>query len=158
MATPIGHTLLGLALARRLGVRSPLGMAAAVVGASLPDIDVIPGLLIRDPWRFHRKGTHTSGFTIAAGMLGGFAGVVSSGNAEGERDLIRDAFTGAAITTSHLLLDRTPIPPYFKTASGTPLWKFARNGILNGLVDTVVYGYLAWLLWPREDAADASPS
>lgn len=154
MATPIGHTLIGLAVARRLGVRSPLGMAAAVVGASLPDIDVIPGLLLRDPWRFHRKGTHTSGFTMTAGMLAGYAGIVSAGNAEGERDLIRDAFTGAAITTSHLLLDRTMIPPYFKTKPGTPLWKLARNGILNCTIDTVVYGYIAWRLWPREPASE----
>ena len=43
MATPVGHTLIGLAVARRLGVRSPLGMVAAAIGASLPDADVIAG-------------------------------------------------------------------------------------------------------------------
>ncbi len=152
MATPIGHTLVGVALARRLGVRTPLGLAAAVVGASLPDVDVIPGLLVRDPWRFHRKATHTPGFTMTAGMLAGFAGVLSAESVEGERDLVADALTGAVIMTSHVLLDRTFIPPYFNTKPGTPRWKFLRNSILNCGIDAIVYGYVAWRLWPRADA------
>jgi hypothetical protein len=153
MATPIGHTLVGLALARRLGVQSPLGMAAAAIGAGLPDVDVIPGLLMhRDPWRFHRGATHSTGFTMTAGMLAGFAGIVSAGGTEGERDLVRDAFTGAAIMTSHVLLDRTPLPPYFATKRRkTSSWAFVRNGILNCAIDAIVYGYIAWRLWPRDD-------
>jgi hypothetical protein len=137
-------------------VRSPLGLAAAVVGASLPDIDVIPGLLLRDPWRFHRKATHTPGFTMTAGMLAGFAGVLSAGGTEGERDVVADALTGAVIMTSHVLLDRTIIPPYFNTKPGTPFWKFVRNGMLNCAIDTAVYGYLAWRLWPRDEGPQAA--
>ena len=158
MATPIGHALVGMALARRLGVRSPAGIAAAALGANVPDLDVIPGLVLhRDPWRFHRRATHTAGFTMTAGMLAGFAGVVSAGSAEGERDLVRDAFTGAAIVTSHVLLDKTIIPPYLYSKRTTPRWKFIRNGIVNCAIDTIVYGYIAWRLWPREDDAEALP-
>jgi hypothetical protein len=91
-------------------------------------------------------------------MLAGFAGILSAGSNDGERDLVADAMTGAAIMTSHVLLDRTIIPPYFNTKPGTPFWKFARNGFLNCTIDTIVYGYLAWKLWPREAAeADATP-
>jgi membrane-bound metal-dependent hydrolase YbcI (DUF457 family) len=151
VATPVGHTLIGVALARRLGVRSPLGLAAAVVGASLPDVDVLPGLLLRDPWRFHRKATHTAGFTMTAGML---AGILSASSAEGERDLVADALTGAVITTSHVLLDRMIIPPYLNTKPGTPLLKFIRNGMLNCAIDAAFYGFIAWRLWPRERASD----
>jgi membrane-bound metal-dependent hydrolase YbcI (DUF457 family) len=156
VATPIGHTLVGLTLARRLGVRSPGGLAAAAIGASLPDVDIIPGILLhRDPWRFHRKLTHSPGFTMTAGMLAGFSGVVSAGSVEGERDLVADAMTGAAIMLSHVVLDRTPIPPYFYSKRTTPMLKRIRNGILDCLIDTLVYGYIAWRLWPRE--GDAGP-
>ncbi len=92
---------------------------------------------------------------MTAGMLAGFAGIVSAGSAEGERDLARDALTGAAIMTSHILLDRTPIPPYFRSNSTTPLGRRIRNEIVNVLIDTVVYGYIAWRLWPREQDAAA---
>lgn len=148
MATPVGHTLIGLALARRLGVRSPLGMVAAAIGASLPDADVIAGMALhRDPWKLHKKATHTTGFALSAGMLAGFAGLVSAGNAEGERDLIVDSYTGAAIVGSHLLLDRFKIPPYVYTKPGAP--SRLRNEAINWTLDLLVYGPIAWLLWPR---------
>lgn len=152
MASPIGHTLIGLAIARRLGVRSPAGMVAAVVGASLPDADVIAGIVLHgDPWKLHRKATHTPGFALSAGMLAGFAGLVSAGNAEGERDLIVDSFTGAAIVGSHILLDRVALPPYFSTKPGAP--SRLRNEAIRWAVDLLVYGPIAWLLWPRTAAA-----
>jgi hypothetical protein len=130
-----------------------LGLALAVIGASLPDLDVVPGVFMRDPWRFHRKVTHTPGFTMTVGMLAGFAGILRAGSADGERDLVADALTGAVITTSHVLLDRTIIPPYLNTKPGTPLVTFIRNGILNCAIDAAFYGVIAWRLWPREPAS-----
>src|SRR5581483_9140372 len=101
VSTPIGHTLLGVALARRLGVRSPLGLAAATVASSLPDADVIAGAVLhRDPWRLHRQGTHTLEFALTAGALAGFGGLISAGNADGHRDLVRDALLGALLVAS----------------------------------------------------------
>ncbi|HET6615193.1 MAG TPA: metal-dependent hydrolase [Dehalococcoidia bacterium] len=150
MATPLGHTLLGLTLARRLGVRSPFGMAAAVVAASWPDIDVIAGIVLhRDPWKLHRQHTHTLGFALSSGMLAGFAGLVSAGHAEGERDLIADSMTGALIVGSHVLLDKTWFP-YLPTKKGMPRDVIARNSRVNWLLDAAFYGVLAWKLWPRE--------
>lgn len=151
MATPVGHTLAGLVIARRLGVRSPAGLVAAALAANVPDLDFIPGIVLhRNPYRFHRKTTHTPGFTMITGMLAGFAGIVRAGSAEGERDLIADALTGAAIMTSHVVLDTTKIPPYRISTHGTPWRRVVRNETLNLLMDVVVFGYLAWQLWPRE--------
>lgn len=152
MSTPVGHTLFGLALARRLGVKSPLGTAATIVAASLPDTDVIAGLVLhRDPWKLHRKHTHTFGFALSTGMLAGLAGIVSGGSAEGERDLVADALTGAIIVGSHIVLDRLPFP-YLPTKKNAPRGAALRNAALNWALDGVVYGAIAWKLWPREEA------
>jgi hypothetical protein len=133
-----------------MGVESPLGIASTVVGASLPDTDVLAGLALhRDPWKLHRKGTHTLGFALSAGMLAGFSGLVSSGSAEGERDLVADAMTGAIIVGSHVALDRMPFP-YLPTKKKLSRGTRIRNTAGNWLLDAVVYGWLAWKLWPRE--------
>lgn len=155
MATPLGHTLFGLALARRLGVRSPAGMGAAVVAASFPDVDVLAGLALhRDPWKLHRQHTHTLGFALSTGMLAGFAGVVSAGSAEGDRDLIADSLAGALIVGSHVLLDKAPFP-YLPVKKGMPRNVTVRNNTINWLLDAACYGYLAWKIWPRDRMARA---
>lgn len=149
MASPVGHTLVGVALARRLGVRGPLGIGAAVVAASLPDIDVIYGMAMhRDPWKVHRQSTHTAGFALAAGMLAGFAGVLSAGSHDGERDLVADVVTGAIIVGSHLVLDRDPIP-YLPADKSWPRAKKLRTSAINWLIDAAVYGAIARIIWPR---------
>ncbi len=149
MSSPIGHTLIGIALARRMGVSSPLGLTAAVVAASLPDVDVIAGVALhRDPWKLHRKGTHTLGFAVGTGMLAGFAGILSAGSAEGERDLIADALSGAIIVGSHLVLDKLPFP-YLPIRKGAPFATVLRNSTINWALDAIVYGAIARALWPR---------
>ena len=153
MSTPAGHTLLGLALARRLGVRSPLGLSAAVIACSLPDADIIAGAILHgDPWRIHRKVSHTFGFTMTAGMLAGLAGLVSRGSNDGGRDLVADALVGAALVSSHVVLDRLPFP-YRVTKRGSRPVRIAGVSLTNWLLDIVVYGTLAWKLWPRSDEA-----
>lgn len=149
MSTPIGHTVIGIAIARRLGVQSQLGLLSTVVAASLPDSDVIASLALhRDPWKLHRKGTHTFGFALSTGMLAGFAGLVSAGNAEGERDLVADAMTGAIIVGSHIVLDKLPFP-YLPTKKKLPRGTRIRNAAGNWLLDAAVYGFIAWKIWPR---------
>ncbi|MHB8375696.1 MAG: metal-dependent hydrolase [Dehalococcoidia bacterium] len=154
MSTPIGHTLFGLTLARRLGVRSPFGLAATVVAASLPDADIIAGTLLHgDPWRFHRKRTHTLGFAITAGMLAGITGIISAGSVEGERDLVADALTGAALVGSHVALDAVWFPyisPRLLPKDGAHAKKVAGVSAINWLLDAVIYGAFAWCAWPRE--------
>jgi hypothetical protein len=150
MASPIGHTLFGLALARRLGVRSPVGMATSVVAASLPDVDVIAGMALhRDPWKLHRQHTHTLGFALSSGMVCGFAGIVSAGSAEGERDLVADALAGAVLVGSHVALDKIRFP-YLSVKRGMPMGVKVRNTLYNLAFDTIFYGAIAWKLWPRD--------
>lgn len=79
MPSPIGHSLIGLAigsaalmqpcrpgeLARKLyGLRWTLLLC--MVLANLPDLDYVPGLLIGDMNRFHHHYTHTLGFALLA--------------------------------------------------------------------------------------------
>lgn len=149
MATPIGHALVGATIARRFGVRSPAGLAAAVVASGLPDVDVIVGAMLhRDPWKLHKQGTHTLAFTTAAGLFAGLTGAVSAGSAHGERDLIADALIGAAIVGSHIALDRAPLP-YMKVPKRGPWRRIVTRSAFNWMVDAVVYGALASRLWPR---------
>jgi hypothetical protein len=140
----------GLAIARRLGVRSHRGLLAAALAASLPDIDIIYSqVLHRDPWKLHRKATHTPGFTLTAGMVAGFAGIVGSESVEGDRDVVMDAMTGAAVIGSHVVLDRLKLPVYVTTRKGGK--NRIRNETINMLLDLVMFGTVAWMLWPREN-------
>jgi membrane-bound metal-dependent hydrolase YbcI (DUF457 family) len=149
VASPIGHALVGMTLARRLGMTSPAGMAAGVVAAGLPDFDVLAGMAMhRDPWKLHvhGAGTHTLGFALVSGMLAGFGGLIGAGSAEGERDLIADAFAGAVLVGSHILLDAMPLP-YLKVRKGMPARDVLRRSAVNWTLDTLVYGFVAARLW-----------
>ncbi|HEX5478267.1 MAG TPA: metal-dependent hydrolase [Dehalococcoidia bacterium] len=151
MSSPIGHTLFGLTLARRLGVRSRRSQLAVIVGASLPDADVLAGLLLAgDAWKWHRKASHTSGFALAAGALMGATGLISTGHADGERDAVADALAGALIVGSHIALDYMPFPyiPSPEDEQPNP----TGVSLVNWLIDVVAYGFLAWKAWPREPA------
>lgn len=124
-------------------------MVAATVAASLPDADVIAGLVLHgDPWKLHRKGTHTVSFAVTAGMLAGATGVISAGSAGGDRDVVADTMTGALLVGSHVLLDNAWFP-YLSPERGAPARKVAGISAINWLMDAVIYGALAWSLWPR---------
>lgn len=151
MSSPVGHTIVGLLLARRLGVTSPLGTAASVIAASWPDADTIVSFALHgDPWKLHRKRTHTLNFALTSGMLAGSAGLISRGSAEGERDLVADALAGAMLVGSHILLDALPLP-YLKIKDEAPISRavVARSVVWNWTLDAVVYGLLARRFWPR---------
>jgi membrane-bound metal-dependent hydrolase YbcI (DUF457 family) len=134
-----------MAIARRLGVRSRLALAVAAAAASLPDVDIIAGLLLYgDRQRLHRKGTHTLNFALTAGALAGLAGILRAESIEGERDLLADAIVGAAIVGSHVALDAVPIPEIAKGPT------FLDMSLANWLVDAVVWSGVAWAVWPKE--------
>ena len=136
---------MGMTVARRMGVRSPLGLATAAVAGSLPDVDIIIGKVIHDdPWKIHRKGTHTMNFALAAGALTGLAGIVRAEAIEGERDLLMDSMRGAAVVGSHVLLDKIPIP---EVPAGP---SFLGMSLSNWLIDAAIWGVAAYALWPRE--------
>jgi membrane-bound metal-dependent hydrolase YbcI (DUF457 family) len=144
VATPVGHAIIGAAVGYRLGARTPAALLAAAMGGCLPDIDLaISHLLHGDPWKLHRKATHTPGFAMSAGMLGGFAGLLGAGSVEGERDRIADGMAGAAIVGSHLLLDQRVLPYVSTPKDGKGRM---RNECLNVAIDLLVYAPIAWVL------------
>jgi hypothetical protein len=143
-----------MAVARRLGVRSRLGLAAAAFGGNLPDVDIPLGLLLHgDPWKIHRTWTHTAGFALAAGALAGFAGIVGAESVEGERDLIADTLTGAAIVGTHLVLDKIPYLPEIPIGPSTADLRW-----INWVLDAIEWGIVAWLIWPKGEPAAADPA
>ena len=151
MATPFGHGLVGMALARRMGVRSPLGLAAAFFAANLPDIDIpIGGIIGKD---IHRGPTHTPNFTLTAGMLAGLSGIVAAETIEGERDLIMDALTGAVVVGSHLALDA---PPYLPEIPIGP--RFFDVTIPNWILDTLLWAAVAYAIWPKDAGVLPEPA
>ncbi len=157
MASPIGHALVGVTLARLMGMRSSAGMAAAVVAAGLPDADVIAGAVLHgNPWKLHvhGAGTHTVGFALTSGMLAGFGGLVSAGSAEGERDLMVDTLAGAVLVGSHIVLDAMPLP-YLKIQKGTPTREAIRKSAFNWILDAVIYGAIA--AWSWRSSRDRRP-
>ena len=102
MATPLGHFLVGLALAEGLArdrqeFRHAPWLAAV---ACAPDLDVVPGLLAGDLSRFHHGVTHS----LAAAML--FAGTaIAVLRWLGHRASWRWFFLIAALYASHSALD-----------------------------------------------------
>jgi membrane-bound metal-dependent hydrolase YbcI (DUF457 family) len=154
LASPIGHSIVGMAIARRLGVRSKPLLAATALAASLPDADIVAGWLLHrdDPWKLHRKGTHTLDFTLTAGALAGMAGILRAENIEGERDILRDALVGAAIVGSHIVLDTAPIP---RIKWGP---QFLRMSLGNWILDVLIWGAVAWAIWPRHAEPEPEPA
>ncbi len=72
MATPIGHAVAGLVIS---GVSKPqtrkerIALALVCTFAALaPDLDVIPGLLLGTPARFHGGISHSLGFAVALSL------------------------------------------------------------------------------------------
>jgi hypothetical protein len=152
--TPVGHGLVGLAIAHRLGVRSRPGLLMAALAASLPDVDIIVSQIMhRDPWKLHRKVTHTPGFALSAGMIAGFAGVLGDGRDDGERDLLMDAMTGAAVIGSHVALDRLKLPVYVHTRPGGR--HRIRNETANMIIDLMMFGPLFLMARRARKGVDA---
>jgi membrane-bound metal-dependent hydrolase YbcI (DUF457 family) len=116
MATPVGHYLVGLALT--LGVagddrqRALSPWLAAV--ACVPDLDVVPGLVVGDPSRFHHGVTHS--LTAAVAVAAVLAGLAA---AAGRRPTARLVVLLAALYASHSVLDALTLDP--SEPRGVPL-------------------------------------
>lgn len=156
MASPVGHVVLGLAVARGTGpVHAPerdgigqdirgarvgppwLLPALAAFAAVAPDLDFLPGILVGDPNRYHQLQSHTIVAALAAGVTVGAGAWVFR--------LRSAAVLGVSVGiayASHLLLDyfthdpRAPfgIPLFWPLSSDhfTSPWSLFR-GILHGV-------------------------
>ena len=102
MASPIGHSLLGLIVARSLRVTALTGTAwgnvYVLLAANAPDLDFLPGLLVGDINRFHQSSTHSFTGALAFGLLTASAARATS-------TPVRYGVAGAALYASHLVLD-----------------------------------------------------
>jgi inner membrane protein len=103
VATPIGHSLFGLACARLAGRRSTAPAwrwyLFAIVAANAPDLDLIPGLLAGDINKFHHGVTHSLTAALAFGVLAALAARWFH-----VKPLCLAMF-GIAMYASHLLMD-----------------------------------------------------
>ena len=121
MATPLGHSLAGYALARRAaGGRPPLALALlGVVMANAPDLDFVPGILAGHPALYHQGPTHSLGFGLLASLA--VAGACALADRRAFAPILA---LGVLAWTSHLLLDM--LGPDGRPPYGIPLfWPIA---------------------------------
>lgn len=132
MATPYGHTLAGLSLLNlwypQTGFskgKSILVYGLVALGASFPDLDFIPGLILGQASRFHHGYSHSMGIAIVISLLAGvFIKVIQP-----EVSFLKTGSFVLSLGLSHLFLD------FFTEApKGFPLfWPFTEAKFLSSL-------------------------
>lgn len=142
MPSPVGHTIAGfggLILARyypNKNLSIPL-LLSAVVLSNLPDIDMLPGLvLFGEPGRFHRQATHSLIVAVAMGVIVGL--LMAKGGRSKKREASQSRVNqirlggiwwgswAAGLYALHILLDMMvadAIPPTGVQA----LWPFSQK-------------------------------
>lgn len=152
MATPLGHSIVGYALARAAGVESRAGYALAMGAATLPDIDLLLGYVQNgDVLSLHHEViTHKPIFPFLVGAATGLA-IAGFSLLRGRRPKVREIFKPVALTTalvsSHLAMDPLPLPYDTMPPRSGGRIEVAVTQAWNAVVDLAVYGTLAvWAL------------
>jgi membrane-bound metal-dependent hydrolase YbcI (DUF457 family) len=132
MATPYGHTLAGLSLFNLWYPRADfsdkkgvLVYGLVILGASFPDLDFIPGLILGQAGRFHHGYFHSLGVAILVSLsVGIFIKIFQP-----QGPSLKTGVLVLSLILSHLFLD------YFTEApKGFPLfWPFSEARILSPL-------------------------
>lgn len=149
MSTPFGHTLVGLALAERLGIHAQRKLALCAALANAPDLDIVLGVaLFGEPWRLHRGAMHNIGVVAAVGATLGWYGLPDRSRRDSR---LRMAVVGAAIASSHVLLDRLPFVPMSRRRWVPRVLKRRCAGLslANWLLDIAVGSIIARALHPN---------
>jgi inner membrane protein len=122
MASPYGHALIGLSLLNVWSIKGPIKKGVwslyglAILGACLPDLDFLPGLLMGQGGRFHHGIIHSLGFVLTVSLLVWFGIVLF----QKSPDMLRVGGLIFSLTLSHLILDYLTEAP-----KGFPLlWPF----------------------------------
>ena len=132
MATPYGHTLAGLSLFNlwypRTGFSQKKGAIVyglVALGASFPDLDFIPGLILGQGGRFHHGYSHNLGFAIGVSLM---AAILIKWICPGLTFIKTGGFV-LCLILSHLFLD------FFTEApKGFPLfWPFTETKFLSSI-------------------------
>lgn len=146
MSTPIGHGIVGLAVARRLGIESRAGMAAALAVALLPDTDIAAGFVLHgDAWKVHRGVTHTVPFAIFSGAL---AAAALERTGRSQRSLLSLAAALALVALTHPLLDGMPFVRMSRQSwvPDPAKVQLAGMSLANWIVDIVQSLAIAWIV------------
>jgi inner membrane protein len=126
--SPIGHSLIGIAVGKTTGVPSTtrpwVWYAFAVVFANVADLDFLPGLFVRDINRFHHSTSHSLIAALLICLLAGFALQRLS------RKAVNFTLPCTILYISHLVLDyfsADNVPP-----CGMPLlWPFSSEHYMS---------------------------
>lgn len=154
MATPLGHSIIGYALARAAGVRSRKGLALAMGAATLPDIDLLLGYVAnRDVLSLHHETiTHRRTFPFLVGAATGLgaAGVsLLRGRSPKANDVLEPAALAAALVGSHIAMDPLPLPYDSMPPLSGSIWEVVGTQAWNAVIDMAFYGILAVLALER---------
>ncbi len=151
MATPLGHSIVGYALARAAGVKSPAGLAAAIGVATLPDVDVLLSYLTKgDPFALHREMiTHKPAFPLLVGAVTGLAASLLRGGRPTRSDTLRPAALATMLVGSHIAMDPLPLPYDTMPLHSGSLWQGVATVAWNAVIDLAFYGALVMLVQGR---------
>ncbi len=151
MATPLGHSIVGLLVARAAGVDAVAGRLFAIGAASLPDVDVFLGQLATGEafGLHHRIVTHKPQFAVAAAVAAGLAVGLIQGRRAGLR---AGAFVGALVG-SHVAMDRLPLPYDTMDTHHAPFWLQVTTHGWNAVIDLALYGGMAMAMALRRRTA-----
>ncbi len=119
MASPLGHSLIGFIIARAQCAtpevhNSFIWFAFAILAANAPDLDFLPGLLLDQPFRFHRGLTHS---LMAACVFSGIVYLLARRMTPRAGAL---ATLGFSCYASHLALDLPGVPLFWPFSSAHP--------------------------------------
>jgi hypothetical protein len=156
MATPLGHSIVGYAVARAAGVKTPVGMGLAIGAASLPDIDLLLGYVANgDALSLHHELiTHKPAFPLIVGAATGLAAAGLSllrGQPPAPGRVLRPAALAAALVASHVVMDPLPLPYDNMPSRTSSVWEVVAAQAWNAVIDMAVYGPLAVLALERND-------
>lgn len=154
MATPLGHSLFGMAFGRIFGRKNETAPwkwnLFAILAANAADLDFLPGLLVGDINRFHQGASHSFLAAILFGLLTAVFARHFSGSP------IRIGMAGGTIYASHLFLDLFnndvrapfgfpllwPFEGYF--LSPWPLFRGVKHGVPGEDLVTVLGQLFSW--------------
>lgn len=157
MATPLGHGIIGYALARAAGVKSARGLALAIGASNLPDVDLILGYVTnRDAHSLHHEViTHQRSFPFLVGAATGLAAAGVSllrGRSPKATDVLEPAALAAALVGSHIAMDPLPLPYDSMPPRTGGIWEVLATQAWNGVIDMAFYGLLVVLATERNGA------
>jgi len=98
MATPLGHSLAGYAVASRSGTSGYYFIGLCVLMANAPDLDFLPGLLTGAPALYHQGITHSIVFGCVVSL------VAAAVHAYGGWPFLRIFYLCSFSYLSHLLM------------------------------------------------------